>query len=235
MATGHYARSIYNPEKDLYELHRGKDRSKDQGYFLYRLNQDQLSKVKFPVGTMDKTEVRKIAADLNLPTAEKEESQEICFVEDNDYIRFLNEHYPAAITPGPIYSMKGEKLGEHKGLINYTIGQRKKLGISYSEPLYVINIDLDRNALVVGSDEDLFRTELEIEDLNWISGKQPSNERVYCKIRYRHNEAPAFVTVEKNLARVRFDEPQRALTPGQSAVFYSYPDGDVVLGGGVIK
>lgn len=240
-ATGHYARINKNEKTGLFELLRGRDRSKDQVYALYRLNQAQLSSIKFPLGEMTKGEVRDYARKRDLPVFDKEESQEICFIPDDDYIRFLKENYPRNIKPGPIVHVNGEVMGQHKGLIYYTVGQRRRLGIAHPKPLYVVSIDYRKNALVVGYWEDLFRREAVAGNLSWIGGRPPEVRRVLAKIRYRHDESPAMIKFEegKNESppgslELVFDEPQRAVTPGQSAVFYSYPDGEKVLGGGII-
>lgn len=244
IATGHYARVRRN-ESGTFQLLRGKDESKDQVYALYRLVQNQLSRAAFPLGELTKIEVREIAAQLGLPSKEQRESQEICFVPDDDYVRFIKENYPGEIKPGRIVSVDGDTLGEHKGLIHYTIGQRRGLGIAHPKPLYVVRIDVEKNEVVVGYWEDLFAKEMSVSNMNWISGSPPFENRVLCKIRYRHDAAVATLRGRdahapgqtgdlRSQAEVTFDEPQRAITPGQSAVFYSWPDGEIVLGGGII-
>jgi tRNA-specific 2-thiouridylase len=246
-ATGHYAKIIKNEETNCFELHRGNDRSRDQGYVLYRLSQDQLSKIMFPLGELTKPQVRKFAAAINLPVSEKTDSQEICFIPDDDYIKFLKERYPNISRPGKIVHKDGTVLGIHKGLIHYTIGQRRRLGIAHPEPLYVLKIDHKENNLIVGYYEDLLNTTLKLEDIVWMNGRSPVSEkseenpdgkiRVLCKIRYQHQEAPATLELNRNndsRGTLVFDEPQRSITPGQSAVFYSYPDGEKITGGGII-
>jgi len=241
-ATGHYARVIRNHETCLFELHRASFHSKDQAYALYRLNQEQLSRAMFPLGEISKNQTREYARSFGLPVTDKAESQEICFIPDDDYIKFLKENYPAMSEPGPIIHKDGQKLGEHKGLIYYTVGQRKRLGISHPKPLYVLSLDAKKNGLIVGYWEDQFVNEAIVGDLRWISGSPPKDSRVLVKIRYNQNESPAsfeFQSVgeKQNFSKLKlvFDEPQRAVTPGQSAVLYSYPDGEKVLGGGIIS
>lgn len=238
LATGHYARVEKDQETSLFKLLRARYKSKDQSYVLHRLNQEQLGKVIFPLGEYSKEEVREKAARLNLPAARQGESLEICFIKDNDYARFLRENYPGRVEPGPIIHKSGEVLGRHRGLIHYTVGQRKGLGIAHPRPLYVIEIDPEKNALIVGYEEDTLSQTTELEDVCWVSGRPAIGEKIFCKIRYRHREAEA--RVEKlpgggESYRLIFEKPQRAVTPGQSAVFYSYPDGEEILGGGVIR
>ncbi|MCE1246519.1 MAG: tRNA 2-thiouridine(34) synthase MnmA [Firmicutes bacterium] len=246
-ATGHYARVGKNEKTGEYELLRGSDRTKDQAYVLYRLSQKQLSKIMFPLGEFPKSKIREFAAALNLPVSEKTDSQEICFIPDDDYIKFLKERYPDISKPGKIIHKNGSVLGIHQGLIHYTIGQRKRLGISYPEPLYVLKIDHEENNLIVGADEDLLNTVVELEDIVWIGtppeprideeGEETPNNgkiRLLCKIRYKQEEAPAYLEMNEDKGTLVFDSPQRAITPGQSAVFYSWPDGDKIIGGGII-
>jgi len=236
-ATGHYARVKFNKITEQFELLRGINHSKDQAYALYRLSQSQLGKIIFPLGALSKEEVKAKAAKLGLPSAVAEESQEICFIDDNNYARFLQENFPADSPPGDILSLKGEVIGRHKGLIHYTVGQRRGLGISHPEPLYVVKINLERNALIVGHQEDLFSKTAKVTRLSWISGRPPADNKVLCKIRYKHEVSPAFIILNhsNDSVQVKFEAPQRAITPGQSAVFYTYPDGEVVLGGGIIQ
>ena len=234
VATGHYARIERRDANGRLLLKKGIDRGKDQSYFLYALTQGQLENSLFPLGNLTKERVRQIAGELALPVANKAESQEICFIPDNDYPRFVREYVADVAKPGPILDNQGNVLGEHRGIFSYTIGQRKGLGISASEPLYVVAIDRDRNAVIVGSKEDVYGTELTAAELNWIGVEaleQPV--RVKAKIRYLHREAAATVTpLEANRVQVKFEEPQMAITPGQAVVFY---DGDDVMGGGVIE
>ncbi|MFP4499166.1 MAG: tRNA 2-thiouridine(34) synthase MnmA [Vulcanimicrobiota bacterium] len=233
-ATGHYARIELNHTTNKYELKTGLDKTKDQGYVLYRLTQNHLKNIFFPLGKMTKNEVKKIAGNLDYIPAGREESQEICFIEDDNYIRFLQEEYDYRPVPGPIIHINGEILGTHKGVIYYTIGQRRRLGIAHPKPLYVIKILPDTNTLVVGYNEDLMKTEVTVSKINWISGNFPNANKVFCKIRYRHKVSKAIIEETENGVTVVFRDHQRAITPGQSAVFYSYPDAEKILGGGII-
>jgi len=231
VATGHYARiEKYN---ERYLLKKGTDRQKDQTYVLYRMTQEQLGHTLFPLGGLTKEEVRHTAEKLGLPVAGKSESQEICFIPDNDYPGFLKEY--AGITPqsGPIINRQGKVLGQHRGIIYYTIGQRKGLGIASPEPLYVTAINPEENTITVGGKNEVYATGLITSDLNWISIKEPDRPiNVKAKIRYLHREAEATVTpAGTGEAMVEFREPQMAITPGQAVVFY---DGDIVVGGGTI-
>lgn len=234
VATGHYARIL--PGDDRYLLKKSADSDKDQTYMLYGLTQTQLKHTLMPLGDRKKSEVRELARELDFRIYDKPDSQEICFVPDDDYSRFLDENYPDISEPGPILDTKGNQLGEHKGLHNYTIGQRRGLGISLSHPVYVVEIDAENNALIVGKNEEVFSSGLVAENLNWIPFSWPEKKlNVECKIRY--NSPPVSATIfperaaEKEVV-VIFDQKQRAVTPGQSAVFY---DGELVVGGGLIK
>ena len=239
-ATGHYARVYKNENTGLYELQRGKDDTKDQAYALYGLTQRQLSHIVFPLGEMTKKSVKESSKSLNLSLHEKPESQEICFIPDDDYIKFLKERYGSMDKPGPIIHKNGEKLGEHKGLIHYTVGQRRRLGIAHPKPLYVMKIDAKNNTLIVGYQEDMLQDYALAGDLKWISGEPPVEGRVMVKIRYNQKEVPAVIEFlqgeqdEKATVKIKFDNPVRAVTPGQSAVFLSYEDPSVVLGGGIL-
>ena len=227
IATGHYARCEVRGLR--YELLKGKDRKKDQSYVLYRLNQEQLAQTLFPLGEMTKEQVRKKAKELKLPVADKEESQEICFIEDDDYGRFIRENAPGIVRPGPILDKEGKKVGEHEGVAFYTIGQRKGIGHHKGEPKYVIAIEPERNAVIIGDDKDLLKAELYADDLSFISGEPPSTPlEITAKIRYNSPEAEAIL----DKAKVVFKKPQRAITPGQSVVFYQ---GEEVIGGGIIR
>ena len=239
IATGHYARVRHNPASGRYELHRAVDESKDQSYFLFGLTQEQLARTDFPLGELAKTEVRDIARRLAVPVAEKPESQEICFVPSGNYVRFIEGylHEQGSALPqesGEIVSTSGEILGRHSGLHHYTVGQRKGLGFAAGRALYVVEIDRVANRLVVGDDRELRSSECEVRNVNWISFaslEAPIEARV--RIRNRHEPALAEISaIDANTARVRFREPQRAITPGQAAVFY---DGENVLGGGWIR
>jgi tRNA-specific 2-thiouridylase len=201
---------------------------------LYPVTQEQLIHTLLPIGNFTKQRVREIAKEQGLPVAAKPESQEICFIPDDDYPMFLKDYIPQAVKPGPILNEYGNILGRHWGILFYTVGQRKGLGISAKEPLYVTAIERERNAIVVGSKEKVYRNGLIASGLNWIAIaklKQPIT--VKAKIRYRHKEAEAEITpLDKDQVCVRFKEPQMAITPGQAIVFY---DGDTVIGGGTIE
>ncbi len=233
LATGHYAR-IAQEENGRFLLKTGLDDHKDQSYVLSVMGQAQLSKTMFPVGEYAKTEVREIAARFGLPTASKKDSQDLCFLGDGDYRRFLREHAPEVMTAGVIVRRDGEVVGEHSSLANYTIGQRRGLGVYGSEPLYVIGMNPAQNALVVGTAEELGGNELTAKRVNWVSGVTPTEPfRAQAKIRYKAKPVPATITpLEGGRMRVVFDAPLRDITPGQGAVVY---DGDVCLGGGIIE
>jgi len=234
VATGHHARIKKDEASGRYLLKKGNDRRKDQSYVLYPLTQEQLEHSLLPIGNFTKERVREIARELGLPAAAKPESQEICFIPDDDYPRFLEEYVPQAIKPGPILDKEGNILGEHRGILFYTVGQRKGLGIAAKEPFYVTAIDRERNTLIVGNKEDVYGNKLIASKLNWIaieSLKQPIT--VKAKIRYRHQEAEAEVApLDEDQVYVEFKAPQMAITPGQAIVFY---DGDSVVGGGTIE
>jgi tRNA-uridine 2-sulfurtransferase len=232
VATGHYAQVHRDHSTGKYRLERGADPAKDQSYFLFTLTQAQLSHARFPVGALDKATVRGEARRLGLSVAEKQESQEICFVPPGEHSGFVEKR--AAIPAGPIRDAEGRVLGRHTGVHHFTIGQRKGLGLSGTGiPLYVVDIDAAQATVTVGPREALERTTLTASGVNWISGEMPSGSiRARVRIRYRHREAPASIEpLEDNRVRVTFDDPQTAITPGQAAVFY---DGQVVLGGGWI-
>ncbi len=237
VATGHYARVGWDGDRRRYVIRKGVDPRKDQSYALFGLTQAQLRHVLMPLGEFTKDETRALAAELDLPVAQKPDSQEICFVLNNDYRSFLATEAPDAIRPGPILDTRGRRLGTHQGLPFYTVGQRRGLGISSSEPLYVVELDPATNTLVVGTAAELGAAELVASDLNWVSVagiEGPVRARV--RIRYRGAEVPATIRPVgpegSGRVRVRFEEPQRAATPGQMAVFY---DGDLLLGGGIIE
>ena len=239
IATGHYARVRHNRESGRYELLRAVDESKDQSYFLFGLTQEQLARTDFPLGELSKGEVREIARRLQVPVAEKPESQEICFVPTGNYVRFIEGylHEQGRTLPeeaGEIVTIAGEVLGQHNGLHRYTVGQRKGLGISEGRRMYVVALDRATNRLVVGEDRELRRTTCEVRDVNWIPYAVPDGVvRAKVRIRNRHEPAGAEITaVGPADARIVFEEPQRAVTPGQAAVFYS---GARVLGGGWIR
>lgn len=232
VATGHYARVVHNNTTGRFELRRGVDREKDQSYFLFSLTQDQLSKASFPIGALTKPEVRAIAERRGLTVAAKPDSQEICFVPDGDTAGFVARQL-GKVTPGTISDTGGKTLGQHGGIHQFTIGQRKGLGLSVGVPLYVVKIDATDNSVVVGGKNELGRTELTASRVNWIAGEAPSSPvRACAQIRHRHREAPGILTPDgADRAHMKFDDPQIAVTPGQAVVFYN---GDAVIGGGWI-
>lgn len=233
IATGHYAKVEFDEQSGRYLLKKSVTAKKDQTYVLYCLNQEQLSHIVMPLGNYTKEEVREIAAKAGLKVANKAESQEICFVEDNDYGRFLTDVRGKDIKSGQFIDKNGKKLGIHKGIVHYTIGQRKGLGYTFGKPVFVTKINPKDNTVVLGSPEELMSNELYADNLNWISIEKLENEmRVTAKIRYSAKEAPAVIFPEGDGVKVLFDEPQRAITPGQAVVFY---DGEIVVGGGTIK
>ena len=233
LATGHYAR-VQRGVGGEFQLLRGLDDWKDQSYMLSGLNQEQLSMTILPLGTMRKTEIREMARKLDLPVATKEDSQDLCFLGKQDYRDFLKEHVPEVNQPGNIVNRKGEILGNHEGLAFYTIGQRKGLGLSSQEPLYVLEKKVDSNELVVGLEEELGKKELIADQFNWVSGKPLAiPQKLLVKIRYRADFNPGWVeAVGTDSATVTFDNPLRDITPGQIAVVY---DGDAVIGSGIIR
>ncbi|MGE5559859.1 MAG: tRNA 2-thiouridine(34) synthase MnmA [Chloroflexota bacterium] len=234
VATGHYAR-IGEGADGRRLLLRGLDRSKDQSYALYNLTQEQLQRTLLPLGGLTKTEVRRIAAEIGLAVADKPDSQEICFVHDNDYRRYLRDEAGLGEQPGPIIDTAGKRIGTHRGIAFYTVGQRRGLGIAAPEPLYVVELDPDRNAVIVGARSELDAAGLVASQLNWVAGRAPSWPcRATVKIRYNADDVACTISPDAAAAdsvTVRFAAPQRAVAPGQAAVFY---DGEVVLGGGVI-
>jgi tRNA-specific 2-thiouridylase len=240
IATGHYARITFDQAGGRYQLRKAVDESKDQTYFLFGLTQAQLARSLFPLGEMHKTEVRRLARDMQLAVAEKGESFEICFVPNGDYAAFMDAYLrqkgtPPEQTHGEIVTADGRTLGEHAGVHHFTVGQRKGLGIATGEPLYVIATDPLSQRVTVGRNDELLRACLTAGDVNWVSiDCLQAPVRAQVKIRNRHAPAAATVnpTAEPSRVEVRFDEPQRAVTPGQAAVFY---DGDLVLGGGWIE
>lgn len=231
IATGHYAR-IDRDEDGVYHLRKGMDHDKDQSYVLYHLNQEKLARVIFPLGNLRKSETRRMAEEYGLPVAHKTESQEICFVPNDDYKAYLREHRPGGTCCGDIVDSAGNVLGKHDGVAFYTIGQRKGLGIAASQPLYVTALDAAKNQVIVGAADAVYAQELIASDLNWTMWDTLAEERtVEAKIRYGKRLAAARVMQEGNRVRVCFTDPQRAVTPGQSVVFY---ENDIVLGGGII-
>ena len=233
LATGHYAR-LRRLEDGTVQLLKAEDENKDQSYVLSVMGQAELRDVLFPIGDYPKAEVRKMAAARGLPTASKHDSMDLCFIHDDDYRRFLQDWAADAMRPGPILDRQGNHLGEHRGLPAYTIGQRKGLGLSgASEPLFVVELDSERNALIVGTAAELGRTELVAEQVNWtLDAPVADGTPAQCKIRYRAQPAACTLhPLDATTVAVRFVEPLRGVTPGQGAIFY---DGDLCLGGGII-
>jgi tRNA-specific 2-thiouridylase len=238
LATGHYARCEFDDERGRWLLKLPKDVAKDQTYFLFGLTQEQLSRTRFPLGGMTKPEVRELAKQYGLALAEKPDSQEICFVPNGDYKKFLDAYLEdqgqvLPDTSGELVTTDGKVIGEHSGIHNFTVGQRKGLGVATGTPLYVIGLNGAERQVVVGRDEELWSNTLRARNLNWIAVdglREPM--RVSIKIRNKHQAAPAVIEKSGEEVLATFDAPQRAITPGQAAVFY---DGDTVVGGGWIK
>ena len=232
--TGHYARTEYDDKYGRIVLKRAADEQKDQSYVLYSLTPDKLGRVMFPLGSMQKSEARELAAKLGFINAHKKESQDICFIPDGDYVSFIERYRDKKFECGNFIDSEHNVLGVHKGIIKYTIGQHKKLGIVTPEPMYVSKIDPETNEIMLVLDEDLYKAEVKVADLVWSAFDTPPKEfRAYAKLRYRHKAAPCTVIVEGNgSVTLFFDEKQRAPARGQSAVIY---DGDTVLGGGIIQ
>ena len=234
LATGHYARVKLDEASGKYRLLRGRDRSKDQSYVLYQLGQHQLAHLLLPVGEYDKPSIRRSARQAGLINADKSDSQDICFVPDGDYTRFLQEYGGVKMIPGDFVDRAGHVLGRHKGLPCYTTGQRKGLGVSAGKHVYVLRKNAQDNTILLGDNEELFTSVLTADRVNWISGEPPASPlRVTAKTRYSQTEAAATVhPLPDGRIRVAFDVPQRAITAGQAVVLY---DGEQVLGGGTIE
>jgi tRNA-uridine 2-sulfurtransferase len=231
LVTGHYARLLR--ENQHMALRKGHDRSKDQTYFLFTLTREQMQYVRFPLGGMTKDEVRGHAARLGLKVAEKPESQDICFVPDGDYVRFLEEQRGAGTMNGDIVYIDGRVLGSHQGTYRYTIGQRRGLGLAWPKPLYVIGIDAANRQVIVGEKQHLSVSGCHVFNVNWLVDPPSATLEAACRIRYRHQEVPSRLTIlDDGNVQVAFDQPQYGVTPGQAAVFY---DDDRVLGGGWIS
>jgi len=233
LATGHYARVEYDDTLSRYILKKSVDSDKDQSYVLYGLTQRQLEHVLFPLGNYTKKEIRQIAQKIGLSVSDKPDSQEICFI-DTNYRDFLYKKVPDKIKEGPFIDINGKVIGRHKGISFYTIGQRKGLGISAGKPLYVVDIDARNNAVILGDEKDLYIKEFTAHQINWVSIDAPYEKfSANVKIRYNFAEKPAkIIPLDSDTVKVIFENPQKAVTPGQSVVFYN---GDKVLGGGVIK
>ncbi len=232
VVTGHYAKVI--EEGGRYFLKKGADETKDQSYVLYSLTQRQLSHVRFPLGDLKKSETRRIAAENGFSNAEKPDSQDICFVPDGDYASVLALHTEKSSVPGNFVNRAGEILGQHRGIVHYTVGQRKGLGISAGKPLYVIRIDPIKNQVTLGTEGELYTGQANVTDFNWISGEVPKAPvRCTVRVRYRGKEIPATaIPTGEDSAKIIFDIPRKSVTPGQAAVLYSR---DTVLGGGTIS
>ena len=234
VVTGHYVRNEYDPESGKYILKKALYPEKDQSYVLYMLTQEQLSNIEFPLGELTKDKVRSIAEGLSFVNAEKRDSQDICFVPDGDYPGFMERFTGKKYPEGQILDLEGKVLGTHNGAIRYTRRQRRGLGVSAAEPLYVIDKDMKKNTVIIGPEKALFSDTLYAKDVNWVSGIVPEKElRVTAKTRYRQKEQSGTVYPEgPDRIKLIFDEPQRAITKGQAVVMY---DGDIVIGGGTIE
>ncbi len=236
IATGHYAKCEFDEKYNQYVIKKANNLAKDQSYFLYYAPKDIIKDLLFPLGNFNsKDEVRKIAADNNLRVAHKPDSEDICFITNGNYKDFLEKNSSLKPNVGNIVTKTGEILGKHKGLYNYTIGQRKGLGISYSEPLFVVGFNKEKNELIVGTKSDLYKNEILVRDFNFQVNIDLNNAKVSVKTRYSANNSMATISKivkdNKEYIKVTFDEPELRATPGQSAVFY---DGDILLGGGII-
>ena len=229
LATGHYA-NIVKDENGVYYIKRNPS-SKDQSYFLCGLNQHILSHVIFPIADLSKPEIRQLASENNIPVAEKKDSQEVCFIPDNHYISFIEREFNPKATPGDFLSSSGEKLGTHSGIYKYTIGQRKGLG-AFGKPMYVLSIDSENNAVIIGDNNELFKDEIFVKDINFLSGKAPDNEfQCEVKIRCAARPAKASLSLSGDTGKIVFQESQRAAAPGQTAAIYI---DDILIGGGTI-
>lgn len=232
VATGHYARISFDEKNGRYLLKKASDPSKDQSYVLYMLTQDELAHIRFPLGELKKEETRKIAESIGFVNASKPDSQDICFVPDGDYLGFIERFKGEKYEPGNIIDTDGNVLGKHNGAVGYTLGQRKGLGLAMGEPVYVCDKDMQANTVTVGSEDHLFKTEVFVSDMNWISIPNLTEPmKIAAKLRYRQKESPAVMYPCEDGIKLIFDKPQRAPAPGQAAVIY---DGDVVVGGGTI-
>jgi tRNA-specific 2-thiouridylase len=234
LATGHYARIEQDAPSSRFLLKKGIDSGKDQSYFLYRLTQQQMKHLLFPLGGLRKTEVRQLARELSLPAAERPESQEICFVPDNNYRSFLKEHAPETLRPGDIVMIDGNPVGRHDGVAFFTVGQRRKLGVAAGERLYVVRVEPETNRVVLGKRRDLETPELSVSEPN-LSAIQALSEPMAVTVKIRYRSPFASATIDQphsDRIHVRFDHPVAGVCPGQAAVFY---EGDTVIGGGIIE
>ena len=233
LVTGHYVNRIKNNGNA--EMYRATDLSKDQSYFLFTTTQDQLNFLRFPLGTMKKNETRKIASELKLNVADKPDSQDICFVPNGDYASVIRKYRPESFKEGDILNMEGKTIGKHNGIINFTIGQRKGIGIAHKEPLYIVKINASKNQIVVGNRESLFIKKLYLKDINLLSDVEKYNENLFIKVRSTGKLIKAKVTLNKSDTEVHLEEDEAGISPGQACVFYSKNKfGDKVLGGGWI-
>jgi len=237
LATGHYARKVKHETSDSWVIGRGKDTVKDQSYVLWGIRSEDLERTLFPLGDLAKSEVRQLAADANMRTADTPESMEICFVPDNDYRRFLNQQYPEVIAsspPGDFVNSKGEVIGQHQGVFNYTVGQRKGLGLATGERVFVNKIDVENNIVHVGDKKETEARRFLVNSCNWLIPESYLMDKpVKVQIRYNHEAKPAHISrLSQDDVQVVFDHPENAITPGQSAVFFL---DDQVVGGGIIK
>ena len=236
IATGHYAKKEYSEKYGQYVLKKSNEEKKDQTYFLYTIPKEKIEDIIFPLQeNKSKKDTRQLVEQYDLEIAQKKDSQEICFIKDDDYQKFLKEHMHKLPEKGEIVLTTGEVLGTHQGLIHYTIGQRKGLGISYKEPLYVVKLDIQKNQVIVGTEKELYSNKLEATQVNWmvdIKEQLQNGFNCFAKIRYRAKEAKAKIKEENQKIYVTFEEPQRAITKGQSVVFYD--EEGIVLGGGKI-
>lgn len=233
VVTGHYSRIEYDDRRKCWLLKKALDETKDQSYVLYFLNQEQLSRIRFPLGSMNKSDVRKLAEEHGFINSSKPDSQDICFVQNGKYSDFIENYIGREVPPGDFIDTSGKILGRHKGIIRYTKGQRKGLGISNSEPLYVCGKDIENNTVTLGTEKELYTSKVSVRNCSFITDEHFDTEtRIKAKLRYRQKEQPCTAKrTGQDKVELLFDEPQRAVTKGQAAVFY---DGDVVLGGGVI-
>ncbi|PKM79414.1 MAG: tRNA 2-thiouridine(34) synthase MnmA, partial [Firmicutes bacterium HGW-Firmicutes-13] len=233
LATGHYARLVHDEPRGIYLIQKARDTRKDQTYFLYNLSQKELKNCLFPLGNYLKKEIRDMAKKLDLKVAEKPESQEICFIADNDYKNFLRCQHGITFKPGPFLSTSGKKLGTHEGLPFYTVGQRKGLGLAVGYPLYVVSLDYVRNAVILGKKEEVYARGLVVSDINFTADGIEEGQEVTVKIRYKSPEVQAvFYPLPNKRSRIELKTRQKAVAPGQAAVFY---EGNLLLGGGIIE
>ena len=233
VATGHYARVEYDSESGRYRLKKSHDLNKDQSYFLFNLTQDQLSRAMFPLGEMNKPDVRELARKFGLPVAGKPESQQLCFLQGEPQGTFISARIPNLALQGAMVDTEGNQIGNHPGIHHFTIGQRRGLGVATGEPRYVVGIDPTNHVVRIGSNDDLLKGEMKVERVNWVSVPSPTEPlQSQVRIRYKHGESAAVIHPDPEGCSVRFVEKQRAITPGQAAVFY---DNDLLLGGGWIR